>query len=168
MGHNSLLGIDEAPTEAPGHGIESLGPSDSSDTGSDMTGLGELDAGDHMMPVDVAMGDDAPRTWMPVDAPGGASADASGTGERRSAGNDAGAPDGADIGVDRIIDPAHERDDEDPDLGFIDDVLADAAAPDGLADDEDPDALLEPGDRPDAESTGLATPRDAPRKPAAE
>jgi hypothetical protein len=168
MGHNSLLGIDGAPTQAPGRGMESLGPSDSSDTGSDMMGLDELDGGDPAMPVDMAMGDDASRAGMPVDTPDGASADASGTGERRSAGNDAGAPDGADIGVDRIIDPARDRDDEDPDLGFIDEVLADAEAPDGLADDEDPDALLEPGKQPEAESTGLATPRATPRKPVAD
>ena len=39
MGQNGLLGIDHAATEAAGHGVESLGPSDSSDSGSDVAGL---------------------------------------------------------------------------------------------------------------------------------
>lgn len=162
MGHSSLLGTTNAPTEAPGHGIESLGPSDSSDSGSDMAGLDALERSDPTQPVDRALAGDEPHTWMPLDAPDGASSDASGTGERRSAGNDAGGPDGADIGVDRIIDPGADRDDEDPDLGFIDQVLADAEAPDGLAEDEDPDAALDADTASvpaRGEAQGLATPR---------
>jgi hypothetical protein len=68
-----------------GHGTRDLGPSDSSDTGSDLIGAG-ADVGDADLDSDT---------------------DRAGTGERASAGRDD-APDGADIAPDHI-----ERVDED-------------------------------------------------------
>lgn len=137
MGHNALLGIDHAPTRGAQGDADSLGPSDSSDSGSDMAGLdATLDRGDPTEPVDVALETDVPRTW----SSSGTATDASGTGESRAAAGDAGDMEGADIGVDRVIDPLADHDDEDPDLAFIDQVLADAEAPDGRPSGGDEDA----------------------------
>ncbi|MBL8303317.1 MAG: hypothetical protein JNM26_11160 [Ideonella sp.] len=141
MGHNALLGIDHAPTHGAHRDADSLGPSDSSDSGSDVAGLeATLDRGDPAEPVDVALQTDVPRTWASSGDAAGAATDASGTGEGRAAAGDAGAVEGADIGVDRIIDPLADHDDEDPDLAFIDQVLADAEAPDGRSSGGDEDA----------------------------
>jgi hypothetical protein len=41
MARSSISGADRAPTQAPGRDVEALGPSDSSDSGSDVQG--ELD-----------------------------------------------------------------------------------------------------------------------------
>lgn len=149
MGHNALLGIDHAPTHGAQREVDSLGPSDSSDSGSDVAGLdATLDRGDPTEPVDVALQTDVPRIWASTGDASGAATDASGTGEGRAAAGDAGASEGADIGVDRIIDPLaeHEHDDEDPDLAFIDQVLADAEAPDGRAEGGDEDTTDAPDD----------------------
>ncbi|SRR6185369_10135058 len=42
MGHSSILGADIAPTQPSGRASDLLGPSDSSDTGSDALGTNEL------------------------------------------------------------------------------------------------------------------------------
>ena len=55
MAHSSLLGIDEVPGTPPGHDTEALGPSDTSDSGSDVAGLADLDDGDPGLPVDYAI-----------------------------------------------------------------------------------------------------------------
>lgn len=69
--------LDESGNETlKGHGIRSLGPSDSSDTGADMVGLGGLDS----------------------------TSDRHGTGERASLENDADADLAADVDVDGIVD----------------------------------------------------------------
>jgi len=62
-----------------GHGVNSLGPSDSSDTGADMMGLGRDDD----------------------------TSDRYGTGERASVDEDPQAQDAADIGADRLVDADH-------------------------------------------------------------
>ena len=62
-----------------GHGVKSLGPSDSSDTGADMMGLGRDDD----------------------------TSDRYGTGERASVDDDPQAQDAADIGTDRLVDADH-------------------------------------------------------------
>jgi hypothetical protein len=59
-----------------GHGIRSLGPSDSSDTGADMVGVGGLDN----------------------------TSDRHGTGERASVEKDADVDSGADISADKVVD----------------------------------------------------------------
>src|SRR5262249_51208188 len=68
--------LDESGNElSRGHGIRSVGPSDSSDTGADMVGIGGLDS----------------------------TSDRNGTGERASVENDAD-KDAADIAADEIVD----------------------------------------------------------------
>jgi hypothetical protein len=101
MAYSSLLGARRAPAQPSGRDAGSLGPSDSSDSGSDIAGIDGVESGDPALPTDVALGADRARsatTTEGVDA----DTDASGTGERRSAGGDAGR-DGGDIGVDRIV-----------------------------------------------------------------
>lgn len=74
MATSSLFGADDAPAQPSGRSSELLGPSDTSDSGSDV------------------LGTDAAR----------ADSDAAGSGERGAvAGTDA--LDGADIGPDRIV-----------------------------------------------------------------
>lgn len=69
--------LDESGNEVlKGHGIRSLGPSDSSDTGADMVGIGGLDN----------------------------TSDRHGTGERASVEEDADEEAGADIAADDIVD----------------------------------------------------------------
>jgi hypothetical protein len=176
MGRSSLLGVERATPEPIGRDVASLGPSDSSDSGSDMAGLDALDRLDPTEPVDTALATDVPRTWMPVDAPEGATADASGTGERRAAGNDAGLREAADISVDRVFDPTEEgepSDDEDPDLAFVDEVEAEAVLDDEDGeDDADPSpaarqALAEDAAPAADPAPARGKPRGSPRRGAA-
>ena len=100
MSKSSLLGGVDAPTHPAGTDIDALGPSDSSDSGSDV----QTDRGRS------ATQDDASGA-LPMAH--GSSSDASGTGERAAAdGNDVEA--GSDIAPDRITElAADEEDDED-------------------------------------------------------
>lgn len=130
MARSSLMGIDPAPREAPGRDTASLGPGDSSDSGSDLVGL-DLDDADPGMPVDVALRDD-----QAVPLPLGESL--------ALTEGDTGVRDGADIGVDRVFTPGQAGDEgEDADL---DDpasaVLEDAGT--GADDDEDTPAVDDP------------------------
>ena len=61
MAKSSLLGIEPVNPVAPGHDDLALGPSDSSDSGSDVAGLESLDLDDPQAPVDQALADDAGR-----------------------------------------------------------------------------------------------------------
>ncbi len=128
MAHSSLLGVQRARATPAGHDTATLGPGDSSDSGSDMAGLEDLDISDPTEPVDVAMREDQQRASLQADSMGGFGSDSSGTGERRSAAADAGLREAADISVDRIFTPgdgSDARDDgEDPDLAFVDDAEA--------------------------------------------
>ena len=147
MAHSSLLGIDRVPTPAPGHDSASLGPSDSSDSGSDVAGIGDVDDGDSMLPVDVATSLDRPHPDTSLDALGGASdTDAAGTGERRSAGGDGRIEDGADISPDRIVsDPnADASVDEEVLLDDIEAIAAEAASDEDEDEFEDEGAAEEP------------------------
>jgi hypothetical protein len=129
MGQSSLLGAERAAPEPKGRDTEALGPSDSSDSGSDMAGLQDPEIADPALPVDVALRDDRAHALLGSENLGGRASDAGGTGERRSAGSDAGASEAHDIGVDRVFvaGAAGEEDppdDEDPDLAFIDELQA--------------------------------------------
>jgi hypothetical protein len=105
MGHSSLLGTDPAQLQADGHDVSTLGPGDSSDSGSDMVGLDAwADGADPTEPVDVALRGNRQRSALPQESLIGSTGDASGTGERRSAGADAGTREAADISVDRVFD----------------------------------------------------------------
>jgi hypothetical protein len=115
MARSPLVGgYDRPATPAPGHDTPSLGPSDSSDSGSDVAGLDAADDEDPGLLVDTATDADSQRTEGGAETfSPGADSDGAGTGERRSAAGDAGALEGADIGPDRIV--------EDPSgLGAVD------------------------------------------------
>jgi hypothetical protein len=140
MAHSSLIGIDRASRPAAGHDTAALGPSDSSDSGSDIAGLADLADGDPGMPVDVASEPDRQRsdsgaeTVLP-----GVGTDAAGTGERRSAGSDAGKREAADIAPDSIVSmPDATGASEESDDSFED--LADVSvAPDSRPDEDEPE-----------------------------
>ncbi len=137
MAKSSIQGVSPAPAEPAGRDAASLGPGDSSDSGSDMMGIEESEGGDPGLATDVAARDDlGGASLLPPDALTSAS-DATGTGESRSAGGDSGKQDGWDIGVDRVFTPgeadADADPDEDPDLAFVDE----AEAGDPLEDETD-------------------------------
>ena len=96
MGTSSILGGERAPAQAAGKDVDALGPSDSSDSGSDVQGERPM-----------ATGADNPGEWGALTVEGESDSDAAGTGERASASGEA-AADGADILPDRIIDPSVE------------------------------------------------------------
>lgn len=103
MAQSSLLGIDQAITDTRGRDAASLGPSDTSDTGSDIAGIEDFDD-DAMLPVDVALAGDRAHVDNADDVFGlDGGSDSGGTGERRAAGGDSGIADGADIAPDRIV-----------------------------------------------------------------
>ena len=101
MARSSIYGADRAPTQAPGRDVESLGPSDTSDSGSDVQGELEL----------------APPTDLdnPVHGavqPGlDSGSDSAGTGERGSALPDEEAREAADIMPDDVRSLSDEADD---------------------------------------------------------
>lgn len=83
MGRSSLLGAEPAAVEPEGRDIAALGPSDSSDSGSDVAGLDAWFGGaDPTEPIGVALREN----W------------------RRSAGADAGPREAPDISVDQVFD----------------------------------------------------------------
>ena len=94
-----------------GHDVRALGPSDSSDTGSDMAGPGLLD--DDVLGLDRGTNEDSEGGKRNA-ADAGASvgdlgmddtSDRSGTGERSSAGKEQSVRPGADIDTDRVVGP---------------------------------------------------------------
>lgn len=158
MGHSSLLGIhDDDGQGTPGRDAKSLGPSDTSDSGSDVAGIEDPD--DPNLPADVALEGDRsrPETSSEALAPG-LGTDSTGTGERRSAGGDAGR-EAADISVDRIEDPDGDADSDDLRLaGGIDDLARVA--------DTSVDSDAEEADDEDEEADGGATAPPSPAAPA--
>lgn len=121
MSNSSILGGSAAPTPASGKDVDALGPSDTSDSGSDVQGERAM-----------ATGPDNPGEWGSVVADMDSDSDSGGTGERASA--DGESPrDGADLMPDRIIedlgaddDPSNRRESvEAADLAADDDELED-------------------------------------------
>ena len=115
MSGNSTLDPDNYPggrrasDTPPGHDTRSLGPSDSSDSGSDMAGPGLID--DDALPLDRGTNEDQEAGRADI-ANAGASvgdddmddnSDRFGTGERRAAGKEPSAREAGDIAADRII-----------------------------------------------------------------
>ena len=121
MARSSILGGERAPQQARGRNAETLGPGDTSDSGSDIQGATRLK-------TDAEEGQLGGATPMDVDS----DSDSMGTGERKSAVPD-GARDGADISPDRIARSKDALDSAVP----IDDDSIDALADDGPDDDED-------------------------------
>jgi hypothetical protein len=91
MSHSSILGGDRAPQQAPGRDADTLGPSDSSDSGSDVQG-------ERAMPTDA----DNPGELGALPVNRHSDSDARGTGERGSATGDD-RDDGADILPDQLL-----------------------------------------------------------------
>ena len=96
-------------TVPPGHDMKSLGPSDSSDSGSDMAGPGLIDADmihlDRGTVEDMEAGDDDIADAGPSvgDVNMDEDSDRNGTGTRMSADLDPRSGDAADISPDRIV-----------------------------------------------------------------
>jgi hypothetical protein len=90
MSQSSILGGDRAPQQARGRDDQTLGPSDTSDSGSDIQGATRLK-------TETEEGELGGAT--PID--GESDTDSMGTGDRAEAVPE-GARDGADIGPDRI------------------------------------------------------------------
>ena len=150
MSRSSLLGTDHTPTEPAGRDTATLGPSDSSDSGSDMMGLADLDDADPAVPVDVGLREDRVHPDTPAESLA-AGSDAGGTGERRSAASDAGLREGADIGVDRVFSVGatgelEEVMSDDEDLSLMDEAEAgDPMEDEDEDDEEDEDSAADRG-----------------------
>ena len=142
MNSRNLPSIDTEADETSGRTDAHFGPSDSSDSASDLAGLDGMDDDDPNVPVDVALREDGRRSLSSAEAMSGAASDSAGTGESRSAGADAGV-EAADVGVDRVFTPGRQQsgnadDDEDQDLGFMDPTdESGPQQPDGLQDEDD-------------------------------
>lgn len=123
MARSSIQGASPAPAEPAGRDTASLGPGDTSDSGSDMMGLADSDGGDPNVPADI----DEQRPALLSPEALNSSGVAAGTGESRSAGADDGKGDGWDIGVDRVFTPGETDAAADEDLGLppLDEAQAD-------------------------------------------
>lgn len=131
---SSTLDPDNMPEKdrqiAKGHGTRALGPSNSSDSGSDvqdgMRWTNEADIGldrgtmedPDTAAADRSAGPDVGDAWLDSDT------DSGGTGEVASAGRDTAVADGSDISVDEVgyVDPADEPD-LDADAGDVDEGM---------------------------------------------
>lgn len=139
MARSSILGGDEAPERSGSFDQAPLGPSDTSDSGSDVYGTPDMTAGGDMPlndgPLDL---DRTSTTRGPVGAD--SDSDSTGTGERLGAEPNSGIDEGGDIAPDRIV--------GDLDAGLTGDPVASGDL-DDLAVDEDDDED-EDGDADDA------------------
>ncbi len=133
---SSILGGQQAPQQSSGRDTDALGPSDSSDSGSDIQGERAM-----------ATGPDEIDELGAIPVEGDSDSDAAGTGERASAVSEGGA-DSADIMPDRII--AGDATEGDDAAWSSSDEAASEAVSD-LATETDENATDEPGG---VESTG--------------
>jgi hypothetical protein len=119
---------DDSPEFPPrGHGIDVLGTSDTSDSGSDVAGAGEPDTADPNEPVDVGTRDDSGRATLPTES-FDSDTDSSGTGERGSAAGDSGESDereAFDISTDRIVDARSAGVDDSDEIDESDGIASD-------------------------------------------
>jgi hypothetical protein len=123
MANSSILGGSAVPARPAGTGTDLLGPSDSSDSGSDVQGERALST----------EADDGGQGALPAELD--SDTDATGTGERGAAtGREP--RDGADILPDRVMRGSDADEGEDSSVDVEDLALDDPAA----ADDEDVDA----------------------------
>lgn len=120
MARSSIMGGDPAPARAPGNDVDALGPSNSSDSGSDMQGARPM-----------ATGPDNAAEWGAIVAEGDSDTDADGTGERSAAAGDGGRDNG-DILPDRIITPGMGSTGDDT-LGDVREIAGDDG--EGMDDD---------------------------------
>jgi hypothetical protein len=166
MARSSLSGIDRNLPTPSGHDTAALGPSDSSDSGSDIAGVEDLDDGDPGLPVDVmtAADKDHPAASSEALGPGG-DTDAAGTGERRSAVGDAGELDAPDISPDRVVslqEMSAPLDDIEPPV--MEEELPEGLRAEDLAMAAEVEGDAEAAAEEDVEEPQQATPKtDAPR-----
>ncbi|HZA95259.1 MAG TPA: hypothetical protein VE421_03905 [Burkholderiaceae bacterium] len=105
----STLDVDEStpPVTHKGHGTEALGPSDSSDSGSDLQGPGLYEIDADVIGLDRGTNEDMPHAGGAGRDVGDANldsdTDAGGTGERAAAGRDLVDESGSDIAPDRLL-----------------------------------------------------------------
>ena len=126
MSQSSIVGGGRAPQHARGRGADLLGPSDTSDSGSDIQSASRLKTG-------AEEGELGGATPVERDS----DSDAMGTGERRSAVPGSGR-DGADIAPDRI---ARSKDALDSAVSIgDDDDSVEALADDDIGEEEDEDS----------------------------
>lgn len=101
------LTLSTPPVTDKGHGTRALGPSDSSDSGSDLQGPGIYERDSDVLGLDSGTNEDAGHGTGAGRDVGDANldsdSDASGTGERASAGRDTDVEAGSDIAPDRLI-----------------------------------------------------------------
>jgi hypothetical protein len=106
---DSTLDVDEStpPVTHKGHGTDALGPSDSSDSGSDLQGPGLYEIDADVIGLDRGTNEDMPHAGGAGRDVGDANldsdTDAGGTGERAAAGRDVGDEPGSDIAPDRLL-----------------------------------------------------------------
>ena len=105
----STLDVDESspPVTHKGHGTDALGPSDSSDSGSDLQGPGLYEIDADVVGLDRGTNEDMPHAGGAGRDVGDANldsdTDAGGTGERAAAGRDLDDETGSDIAPDRLL-----------------------------------------------------------------
>jgi len=106
---DSTLDVDEStpPVTHKGHGTDALGPSDSSDSGSDLQGPGLYEIDADVIGLDRGTNEDMPHAGGAGRDVGDANldsdSDAGGTGERAAAGRDVDDEPGSDIAPDRLL-----------------------------------------------------------------
>ena len=127
MSQSSILGGDRAAQQAPGRDAETLGPSDTSDSGSDIQGATRLKTEP----------EEGEETGGATPIAEDSDSDAEGTGERAEAVPE-GARDGADIAPDRIARSKDALDSAESITGNDDTIesLADDSDDDGDPDDD--------------------------------
>jgi hypothetical protein len=129
MATSPLLGGERAPTQAKGRDVEALGPSDSSDSGSDVQG--ELD----LYP------DSDLENHLSITPGRDSDSDAGGTGERGAALPESDVREGDDIAPDQIRSLADEAAAEqasfDAELSAVDDLAIDETSDEAEPPDEE-------------------------------
>ncbi len=125
MSNSSILGGESAPGRAAGRDTDALGPSDSSDSGSDVQG-------ERSMPTGADNAGELGALTVDLDS----DSDSSGTGERGAA-TGSGGRDGGDILPDQIIDTADVDGEVLVDANFTGDIEDDEDGDDDSGDDRD-------------------------------
>ena len=134
MSNSSILGGESAATRASGRDVDALGPSDSSDSGSDVQGERSM-ATEADNPGELG--------GLPVEL--GSDSDSGGTGERGSATGEWGR-DGADILPDRVIGAPDDASDPDA-LSEVGELAADEPYEEDGPDEPDAGSQRDPRGR---------------------
>ena len=106
MANSSITGADPVPPSPPGHGTADLGPSDTSDSASDIAGASGTAEDAGMVGSDSGTTSDMERSHDVGpdlgDSDLDSDTDSAGTGERMAAGRDVDIKEGGDVAPDRI------------------------------------------------------------------